>query len=306
MTEPRLTVLVPTHNPREDYLSLAISALRAQSLPASQWQLIVVDNRSDTPVQERVDLGWHPAAQVVREDTLGLTHARVAGFRCARGRLVVLVDDDNVLAPDYLERALSVSACMPLVGAWGGGIRPQFESPEAAPPKSLWHLLTLREVTADRWSNDPDHHGSTPWGAGLCVRRAVAEHYLAELAANPMRYGLDLRGSALLYGGDTDIAYTACRMGLGKAVLRELSLTHLIASARCTEEHLCRVAYGRGYSEVLHYLSAAGALPPRETGPLQWGRALRRRWHLEPLERAVDRAHARGRAEALRDFSRRM
>jgi glycosyltransferase involved in cell wall biosynthesis len=300
----KLSVIIPAHNPRDDYLRLVLDALRRQSLPLAQWELVVVDNRSIPPLQDRLDLGWHPGARIVCEEHLGLTYARVAGFTQARGRLIVLVDDDNVLAPDYLEQSLAISAEFPFLAVWGGASHPQYEDPSLAPPASLWSLLTLREVDADLWSNDPNHHSSTPWGAGLCVRREVAEHHAVELAANPRRYDLDLQGSVLLYGGDTDIAYTACRMGHAKGVFRRLTLTHLISKGRCSAEHLCRVAYGRGYSEILHHISLHGHLPPEGSGLSQWARTQYRRWGLPALERAVDRAHLRGRADAYRNLSR--
>jgi glycosyltransferase involved in cell wall biosynthesis len=302
---PTLSVIVPAHNPREDYLRRVLEALRQQTLPMERWELVVVDNQSAPPLKGRLDLQWHPSSEVVLEERLGLTHARVAGFRRAGGDIVVLVDDDNVLAPDYLEQVARIAADRPFVAVWGGAVQPQYEDPNFALPRSLWSLLTLREVESDLWSNDPGHHASTPWGAGLCVRRKVAEQYVAELAENPRRYDLDLQGALLLYGGDTDISYTACRMGYAKGVFRALNLTHLIPSGRCSEEHLCRVAYGRGFSEILHHLSLNGHLPDVNTGLGQWARTRYRQLMLPALERAVDRAHLRGRAQAMHKFSKR-
>lgn len=76
---------------------------------------------------------------------------------------------------------------------------------------------------------------------------------------------MDLQGRTMLYGGDTDIAYTGCRMGFGKGVFSRLHLTHLIPAARCTSSHLCRVARGKGYSEVLHGYVISGVVPPPDT-----------------------------------------
>ena len=65
-----------------------------------------MDNRSDEPLADRIDLSWHPDAHIVREDTLGLTPARLRGIRESKGDLLVFVDDDNVLDVDFLEVAL--------------------------------------------------------------------------------------------------------------------------------------------------------------------------------------------------------
>lgn len=297
---PELSVVIPAHNPREDYMFQVLDALRQQTLPKDRWELVVVDNKSTKPLKERIDLAWHPASEVVLEERLGLTHARVAGFRRTRGNIVVLVDDDNELAPDYLEQVVRISAELPFVAVWGGAIQPRYEDSTFALPRSLWSLLTLRQVETDLWSNDPAHHVSTPWGAGLCLRREVANQYVAELMENPRRFDLDLQGSVLLYGGDTDISYSACRIGYAKGVFRALNLTHLIPKTRCNEAYLCRVAYGRGYSEILHHLSLNGRLPDENAGFSQWARRRFRQFFLPSLERSVDRAHMRGRADAYR------
>jgi cellulose synthase/poly-beta-1,6-N-acetylglucosamine synthase-like glycosyltransferase len=41
-----VSVVIPTHNPRMDYLARVLEALRAQTLPREQWEIIVVDNGS--------------------------------------------------------------------------------------------------------------------------------------------------------------------------------------------------------------------------------------------------------------------
>ena len=73
------------------------------------------------------DLPSTPSVRVVREDKLGLTHARVRGFQEAKGEIVVMVDDDNVLKPDYLERAVEILEKNPELGAIGGKALPEFE-----------------------------------------------------------------------------------------------------------------------------------------------------------------------------------
>src|SRR3954465_7016965 len=116
----QVSVVIPTHNPRIDYLQRVLLALRAQRLPLAEWELIIVDNASAEPVAPRVDLAWHPAGRVIREERLGVTAARLAGFAAARGEVIVLVDDDNALAPDYLATAAQLGREHPTLGAWSG------------------------------------------------------------------------------------------------------------------------------------------------------------------------------------------
>jgi GT2 family glycosyltransferase len=123
----RVSVIIPTHNPRGDYLARVIDALKQQTLSPEQWELLVVDNASKEMIVGRLDLSWHPHARIVREERLGLTFARLRGFAEAKGELIVMVDDDNVLAPDYLESAVRIAQAHPELGAFGGKCLPEFE-----------------------------------------------------------------------------------------------------------------------------------------------------------------------------------
>ena len=123
----QISVVIPTHNPRQDILARTLAGLRAQSLPPDQWELIVVDNASSSALAPQIDLAWHPHGRVIVETQLGLTNARLAGFAAAHGEVVILVDDDNVLAPDYLAQALALAAEQPQLGTWSGNVTLVFE-----------------------------------------------------------------------------------------------------------------------------------------------------------------------------------
>ena len=87
-----------------------LAALRGQTLPAEQWEFLLVDNASEHPRPEIWDNSWHSSVRHIRENELGLTAARLRGIRESRGELLVFADDDNVLAPDFLVQATAISA----------------------------------------------------------------------------------------------------------------------------------------------------------------------------------------------------
>ena len=126
MTALDLTAIVCTHNPSYDYLDETLGSIRTQA-PLSgerEWELLVIDNKSLDPITTRVDLSWHPNARVVREDRIGLTYARIRGFQEARGDILVYIDDDNVLNPNYLRVVVCAFDAQPKVGAVGGRVIP--------------------------------------------------------------------------------------------------------------------------------------------------------------------------------------
>jgi len=81
-----------------------------KTLSTDNWELIVIDNASLSPLGSSLSLNWHPHARVVQEPELGLTPARVRGIQEAIGDSLVLVDDDNLLASDYRAQVIAVAS----------------------------------------------------------------------------------------------------------------------------------------------------------------------------------------------------
>lgn len=255
----KVSVIVCTHNPRPDFLDRALGSLQAQTLPAAQWELLVVDNDSAAPLAPGLCLAGHPHHRVVREETLGLARARLRGIAETGGDVLVFVDDDNVLDGNYLEQALAIAEKHPRLGAWSGAVRPQFEQPPPAWTRRYWEMLAVREITGDR-------PGVVPFGAGLCLRRPVAAHYCRRVADNPLRLALGRVGGNPVSADDLDLAQCATDMGLEMGVFAALRLTHLIPTHRLTEEYLLRLAEAMEFSNLFFaWLNTPDEIPPRIT-----------------------------------------
>src|SRR5262249_3055616 len=157
----------------------------------------------------------HPLARHIREDELGLTPARLRGIAEARGDLLVFVDDDNVLDPDYLWTAIHIGCDHPFLGAWGGTIRGEFEAEPKPWICPFLKYLAIREFSDPVWSNNPEDWSAQPCGAGLCVRRSVATAYARRLDINRSHRRLDRIGSELSSCGDSELIQTSCDLGQG-------------------------------------------------------------------------------------------
>ncbi len=261
-----LSVIICTHEPRRDYLDRTIASLKEQRLNKNEWELILVDNASSAEKPVIADLSWHVNARLVREDKLGLTMARLRGISESRGALMVFVDDDNVLSPDYLEVVLDLSTKYSQLGVIGSGcIVPEFEQEPDKELKPYLPMLALREIERIHWSNDPTDN-QIPWGAGMVVRRSVAERYLALILEDPMKQGLDRAGTMLNSCGDDEFSWVACGMGLGKGLFPQLKLVHLIGRSRVERSYLLRLAEGHAFSHALldhmHGVRPKKGLPP--------------------------------------------
>lgn len=286
-TLPRVSVVIPTHNPRIDYLRRVLEALRAQTLPREQWELLVVDNASRENVEGRVDIGWHGNARVVREEELGLTFARLLGFAEAKGELIVMVDDDNVLAPDYLANAVKIAQKHKDVGAFGGKCLPEFEVEPEPWMEEFLPLLALRDhgdevvISGDVRSADGLHRAypdrAAPIGAGMVLRSGAARAYAERLQTRGERQEVgeegrqesvgssqvkgredlmtitDRKGDSLASAGDNDLVFQVLRDGWKVGYFPQLVVTHLIPSNRLTVDYLARANRGvqRSWVEVL-------------------------------------------------------
>ncbi|MBL1200343.1 MAG: glycosyltransferase [Nostoc sp. GBBB01] len=246
-----LSVIICTHNPRLNYLDKVLKALQAQTLPVEHWELLLVDNASEQVLSSEIDLSWHPKSRYLREEELGLTHARLRGIKEAIAEILVFVDDDNVLDLDYLEVALKVSKDFPMLGAWGGQSIPHFEETPPDWTKPYWWILAIREFDRDRWSNLPFSYETSPNGAGMCVRKKVAAKYAESVNNDSKRINLDPKGKKLLRSGDNDLAFTSFDIGLGTGIFVSLKLIHLIPVSRLQEEYLLRLAEGVAYSNTI-------------------------------------------------------
>lgn len=336
--DPFLSVVLCTYNPRLDYLQRVIEGLKVQTLPRERWEFVVVDNNSQPPLRVRnqqtgnrrqesgdrsarpqdcetslpshlstfppstdVNLSWHPDARIVVETQQGLSHARRRGFEEAKGELIVNLDDDAVLDPDYLEQVVKLAEKFPFIGAFGCQMRAEFER---LPDWPVGDYYGAERTTGENiWSNDREHIASTPWGVGSVVRRAVAEAYVVRMQSDPRWSMLGRTADKLLSCEDIEIAMTACDLGLGKGVFCDLKLTHLIPAKRMTEDFLCRNAYGNGYSSVIHNYLRFGQIP-QESGIFAKLNRLYRLWRMSPRKRreeiAKDRGISEGRETVLR------
>jgi glycosyltransferase involved in cell wall biosynthesis len=272
-------------------------AIKNQSLNLNNWELLLIDNNSNIPLSERYDLSWHPHARHLREPKLGKLNAWVHGISESKADIIVFVDDDTVLSVDYLEKALLISEQWPFVGAWCGSAVPEFETPLPDWVGDHKWRLTVVDVQKDVWSNLSDNFITTPYGAGMCIRRNVVNHYLDRIRQNPNSIALDRSGKDLGGYGDIDLAFCAVDLGLGTGKSAKLSLTHLIPSSRLTLDYFVRHAEGDAQSLQLFRALRGLALekPKRNTWleSLRW--FLHRRIHHIPQEQyEIARAHQRG------------
>lgn len=300
----RLSVIICSHNPRESYLKRVLTALNRQTLPKEQWELLLIDNVSKVALSQIYDLTWHPLARHIREEEIGLTPARLRGIKEAAGDLLVFVDDDNVLDPDYLQCALEIETKHQMLGVWGGSCQGEFE---ITPPEWIapyLSALAVSEVKQDQWSNVFSWAlDNFPPGAGLCIRSCVAKQYAMKLYYDPIRRSLDRSGTSLISGGDGDLGLVSLDMGLGMGSFANLKLTHLIPKERLSQEYIIRLYAGFGATRALfnHVRPVENEKPQTLLGRL---RSFKNYWTNGKLNRMIIRASNTAKNEMVSTLSK--
>jgi glycosyltransferase involved in cell wall biosynthesis len=265
---PAVSVIICAHNPRPDFLRRVLDSLKVQTLPKDQWELLLIDNASKEPLAATWDLSWHPLGRHIREDELGLTAARLRGIRESVGELLVFVDDDNVLAADYVGTALNLSLSNKCLGAYGGNIVGEFETPPESWIGIMFSIFAIVDVKHAHWQCSPGTSAQlmAPCGSGMVIRKTVATYWAKMSTNDPLRRGLGRKGASLAGSEDIDMSLCACVLGLAVGRFPQLQLTHLIAARRLKREYLLRLAEDATFSDaILHYIWD-GRVPTQNQG----------------------------------------
>ena len=301
MITPDCSVVVCTRNPHEGRLRRTLDALKGQTMDRARWELLLIDNASDPGLCGAVDLSWHRNVQVIREEVVGLTPARLRGIRESAGQIIVFVDDDNVLQPDYLEQAWEIACANQKVGVYGGSVSAEFEKPCPGWLVPLQRGLAISEIDRDHCSSDRFSPEGLPFGAGLCVRSTVARTYALQVATDVVRRRLDRRGQELASGGDMDLVWTALDLGFWAGRFSSLRLLHLIPASRMTEDYVVRLYAGFAAADLVLRYSRGFHVPDPQFPSLAWIRSMLLLMRCSTrVERRIFLASRRSRAAARR------
>lgn len=227
----RASVVVPTYR-RPDLLDRCLSAMAAQDLDASDFEVIVADDAANEATRWQVEgqadrfptsLRYIPVTA-----TRGPAGARNAGWRAARGAIIALTDDDCVPESDWLRMGLGAFAADPEIAAATGRMvvplpddptdyernEAGLEGAEFVTANCFVRRVVLQSIggfderfTA-AWREDSDLHFRLMRGGYRIVRApgAVVVH-----PVRPARWGISLRQQrktffdALLYKKHPDL-----------------------------------------------------------------------------------------------------
>ncbi len=104
MSAVRVSVIIPTHN-RHEQLPVTLAALYDQDLPRQEYEILVVDDGSEPPVELAPPRNG-VNQRILRTSGVERSAARNTGAAAAIGEVLVFIDDDIVVGSYFLRAHL--------------------------------------------------------------------------------------------------------------------------------------------------------------------------------------------------------
>lgn len=246
-----LSVVICTWN-RASLLRRSLASHVTAHLPSNlPWEIVVVDNGSmDDTANVIKEFAGRLPIRGVYEPKLGLSHARNAGVREARGEYVLWTDDDVIISPNWLISYADAIEQWPEASFFGGPVVPLFDN---APPRWLVEALPVignAYALVDLGTEVlPFTQEDVPFGANYAVRMTEQRRYM---------YSPELgrRGNHLAGGEETMVVRSILRDGGTGWYLPSAMVHHVISKERQSVHYLRRYYFENSVSG--RYINAEG------------------------------------------------
>jgi glucosyl-dolichyl phosphate glucuronosyltransferase len=223
---------------RLDAIRRAVASVQGQSAPVDEI-VVVVDHNGE--LEHRLKLALTGVTVVANDGRAGLSSARNCGVRESAGDLLLFLDDDAELDPDWVRAMLSQMVEGDVLGL-NGRIIPHwaYEKPRWFPEEFLW-------VVGCTMPHSQPGPVRNLFGAAMCVRREV----FAKIGGFDPRLG---RTTSMLPGGceETEFCIRAARWfpHAQFLLIDGLSCRHLVPTDRSSLSYLCKRCFAEGISKA--------------------------------------------------------
>lgn len=229
-----LSVIVCTYN-RVDLLMEALQSLAGQTVDASLYEILIVDNNSTDGTQEAVRgfAARHPNCRYCLELSQGIAFARNRGYKEARADWVAYFDSDEIAPPAYLERMLHVIDTYPF-DCFGGIYLPFYKYGK---PKWFQDSYATNGQLLDKV-------GVLKTGEIAVGESAFKKSILEELGGFPTTLGM--LGKKIGYGEESLLQVRMRKKGFVIGFDPELRVDHVMPLSRMSVWWLLKSAYAHG------------------------------------------------------------
>lgn len=253
-SEP-ITVAICTYN-NAQLLNRTLAHLEQQIVESRiNWSVLVVDNNctdnTADVVKQYLQSAKIPNLRIVTESRQGLAYARRRGIAEIDTDLIAFVDDDCLLASDWIQQAVDFCHQHPQAGAVGSRVKLLWET---EPTEELLHFqgyLASYDV-GNELRQLPTRGGAYLVGAGLVVRKSAlqASGWLEKIAL------VGRQGKSLTAGDDSEMVLRIRNAGYQLWYNPAMELQHYIPQRRICVGYFRGLLRGIGRSLPILYALA--------------------------------------------------
>ncbi|HEV2522836.1 MAG TPA: glycosyltransferase [Candidatus Acidoferrales bacterium] len=243
-----ITVVLCTFN-RSKTLASALNSAAALVLPESiDWEVLVVDNNSNDQTREVATdfCTRHPGRfRYQFEPQPGLSHARNAGIREAKGDIIAFMDDDVIVEPAWLQNLTANLHNGEWAGV-GGRVFPEWNCP---PPG--WLLLdqwyALGPLPNFNFGSEACELTEPPFGANMAFRKTMFEKH------GGFRTDLGRRPNSLMSNEDTEFGGRLLATGERLRYEPSAIVYHPVEENRVKKEYFLAWWFHKGEANIRQF-----------------------------------------------------
>ncbi|MCL2246816.1 MAG: glycosyltransferase [Lentimicrobiaceae bacterium] len=250
-TKKRISVIICTYN-RDKYIYQALQCLAQNVFSTEFYEIILINNNSTDQTEAQCQTFQqeysHVTFRYFIETNQGLSHARNRGIVEAQGDILVFLDDDSFVKPDYLQNLDHYQKEYPDMAAFGGEISPLFETGTTPAWISKWNYSW---VSAINLGDDVTLFTKNryPIGANMGFKKEYFEKH------GVFNTVLGRSKKNMMAGEEKDIFNRADKQTEKIYYLPLLKVKHVIPENRTTTAYIKKLGKGIGMSEKLRTLS---------------------------------------------------
>mgnify|MGYP006441001059 CR=1 FL=1 len=207
MSLPFVSVIIPVFNNSEQ-LKICLAALEKQTYPHSLYEVIVIDNDSDEPVEPIVTL--FKQAKVIYEKQPGSYAARNKGISIAKGEVIAFTDSDCIPCNEWIEKGVEAILKTPNCGLVAGKINLFFRESKHPTAVELYesitalkqekllevfhagataNLFTFKEILekVGKFNEILKSHGDIEWGQRVFLKQYRQQYSIEAIVNHPAR-----------------------------------------------------------------------------------------------------------------------
>ena len=246
-----ISVIICTYN-REKYIYRALQCLAQNDFSTDLYEIILVNNNSTDQTEAQCQTFHQDYPQVTFryfiETNQGLSHARNRGIVEAQGDLLVFLDDDSFVNPDYLQNLAHYIKEYPDMAAFGGETTALFETGVTPNWLSKWSYSWVTTINLGN-AVTLFTGNKYPVGANMGFKKEYFEkHGLFNTALGRSKKNM-------IGGEEKDIFNRAHKKTEKIYYFPLLKVQHVIPENRTTRDYIVRLGAGVGMSEKLRTLS---------------------------------------------------